>query len=74
MPVRRAVSKVRHLPEVESWAEAMRTSGASVQFLVKLDQPVRQAGRCYWPVGVRSDGKLWRRYLVSPDGKRLISG
>jgi hypothetical protein len=40
---------------------------------VLLDQPVREAGRCYWPVEVRADGKLWRRFLVTPDGKSVLS-
>jgi hypothetical protein len=29
--------------------------------------------RCYWPVEVRADGRLWRRYLVTPDGKHLVA-
>jgi hypothetical protein len=73
MPMRRAVTKVQMLKEVDAWAEAMRRGQASVQYLVRLDEPVRQAGRCYWPVEVRADGKLWRRFLVSPDGKRLLT-
>jgi hypothetical protein len=73
MPMRRAVTKVQMLKEVDAWADAMRRSRASVQYLVRLDEPVRQGGRCYWPVEVRADGKLWRRFLVSPDGKRLLT-
>ncbi len=72
MPLRRAVTKVSLLKEVDAWAEAMRRSRVSVQYLVRLDAPVRQAGRCYWPVEVRGDGKLWRRYLVTPDGKKVL--
>lgn len=51
----------------------MRRNHASVQYLVRLDAPVRQAGRYYWPVEVRADGKLWRRFLVSPDGKSVVT-
>ena len=73
MPLRRAVTKVQMLKEVDVWAEAMRRSQVSVQYLVRLDQPVHQAGRCYWPVEVRADGKLWRRYLVTPDGRSVLT-
>jgi hypothetical protein len=68
MPLRRAVTKVRMLPEVE----AMARSGSDVRYLVKLDEPVKLKGICYWPVEVRSDGALWHRYLVSPDGKKIL--
>jgi len=75
MPLRRAVTKVQMLPEVDAWAEAMRRNRVSVQYLVRLDEPVQEHGRgavtCYWPVEVRADGKVWRRFLVSPDGKRV---
>jgi hypothetical protein len=44
--------------------------------VVRLDEPVREAKRgavtCYWPVEVRAEGKLWRRYLVTPDGKSVL--
>lgn len=73
MPLRRAVTKVRMLGEVDAWAERMRRSKVGVQYLLRLDAPVRRGGRCYWPVEVRGDGKLWRRYLVTPDGKKVVS-
>lgn len=72
MPLRRAVSKVQRLPEVDAWADAMHRNRVAVQYLVRLDEPVREAGRCYWPVEVRAEGKLWRSFLVSPDGKRIL--
>jgi hypothetical protein len=67
MPLRRAVTKVRMLPEVEAMSR-----NTALQYVVKLDQPVRQAGKCYWPVEVLAEGQLWRRYLVSPDGKKIV--
>ena len=73
MPMRRAVTKVQMLSEVEAWAAHMRRTQANVQYLVRLDAPVHQDGTCYWPVEVRADGKLWRRYLVTPDGKKVVS-
>jgi hypothetical protein len=68
MPLRRAVTKVRMLPEVEAMSR-----DTALQYLLKLDEPVRRAGKCYWPVEVRAEGQLWRRYLVSPDGKKIVS-
>jgi hypothetical protein len=68
MPLRRAVTKVRMLPEEEAMSRS-----TTLQYLVKLDEPVRMKGRCYWPVEVRAEGHLWRRYLVSPDGKNIVN-
>jgi hypothetical protein len=72
MPLRRAVSKVKFLPETEAWAAAMHKTGAVVQYALLLDEPRHERGRCYWPVDVRAEGKLWRRYYVSPDGRKLL--
>jgi len=72
MPLRRAVTRVQLLPEVDAWAGAMQKNGVKPQYVVLLDEPVHEAGRCYWPVEVRADGKLWRRFLVSPDGKSIL--
>jgi len=73
MPMRRAVTRVQMLKEVDAWAEHMRRTRASVEYLVRLDAPVHRAGKCYWPVEVLADGKLWRRFLVTPDGKSVLS-
>ena len=70
-PWRRAVAKVRYLPDIEGWALAEAREGYLVQYVVLLDAPERADGRCYWPVEVRSRGALWRRFLVSPDGSRV---
>ncbi|MEO8143618.1 MAG: hypothetical protein ABI654_05330 [Betaproteobacteria bacterium] len=71
-PWRRAVSKVKYLPETEAWAESMTRERSLVRYAVSLDEPKRLDGRCYWPVEVRADGKLWKRFLVTPDGKAMI--
>ena len=73
MPLRRAVTRIELLPEVDAWARAMQKDGVKPQYVVRLDDPVRRAGRCYWPVEVRGDGKLWRRYLISPNGSKVLS-
>ena len=69
LPLRRAVTRIEMLPEVSAWARGRIEKGAKPQYAVRLDQPVREAGKCYWPVEVRAEGELWRRYLVTPDGK-----
>jgi len=68
MPLRRAVTKVRMLPEIE----AMQKAGAAVQYALLLEQTLRSEGRCYWTIEVRADGKTWRTFYVSPDGKKLL--
>jgi hypothetical protein len=71
MPLRRAVTRVEMLPQVHEWHRDMVEKGASPQYLVRLDAPVRRAGRCYWTVEARAGGKLWRSFLVTPDGKHV---
>jgi hypothetical protein len=76
MPLRRAVTRVEMLAEVHQWHRSMLEKGAKPQYVVRLDEPVREARRgvvtCYWPVEVRAEGQLWRRYLVTPDGKNVL--
>jgi hypothetical protein len=72
MPLRRAVTKVRMLPEIEAWSAAMQRAGAAVQYALLLEQTLRSGGRCYWTIEVRADGKTWRTFYVSPDGKKLL--
>jgi len=71
-PWRRAVAKVRHLPETEAMVELQVRDRNVVQYVVLLDAPRQVDGRCHWPVEVRVEGRLWKRFLVTPDGKRLI--
>lgn len=71
-PWRRAVSKVKYLPQTEVWVELMSRDRNIVQYVVSLDEPKRVGGRCYWPVEVRAEGKLWKRFLVTPDGAKIL--
>jgi hypothetical protein len=73
MPLRRAVGQIKSLPEVEAWAKAMHEQGEVVQYALRLDEMLRQDRRCYWAVDVNAKGRTWRRYYVTPDGKRLRS-
>lgn len=68
---RRAVAKVRYLPDIEAWAGQRSRGGGAVQYVVLMDSPRHAAGRCWWPVEVRADGRTWRRFLVTPDGRHL---
>ena len=72
MPLRRAVSRVKFLPETQAWAADMHRAGAVVQYSLLLDEERRANGRCYWTVEARAQGSIWRRYYVSPDGKNLL--
>jgi hypothetical protein len=72
LPLRRAVSKVKYLPETEAWASAMRKAGAVVQYALLLEESRQEHGRCYWPVEVRAAGSVWRRFWVSPDGRSVL--
>ncbi len=67
-PWRRAVSKVKYRPDTEAMAGTMARERSLVQYVVALDQPRHLTGRCWWPVEVRVDGRLWKRFLVTPDG------
>ena len=71
LPLRRAVSRVKYLPETEAWAAAMHKAGEVVQYAVYLDKEHHRAGRCYWIVEARAQGKTWRRFYVSPGGALL---
>ena len=72
MPLRRAVSKVRNLPDIEAWASTAHKTGAIVQYALFVDRELKKNGRCYWTVEARAEGKVWRRFFVSPDGKSLL--
>ena len=73
LPLRRAVTKVKLLPETEAWAATVHKTGAVVQYALSLDREWRRDGRCYWTVEARAEGSTWRRFYVSPDGKRVLS-
>src|SRR5437868_12441877 len=72
MPLHRAVTRVKLLPETETWASAERKDGVVVQYALFLQQTLRSRGRCYWTVEARAQGKVWRRFYVTPDGKHLF--
>jgi hypothetical protein len=68
MPWRRAVGKVRYLPETEAMVDMQARDRSVVRYVLSLDEPRHLAGRCWWPVEVRVNGQLWKRFLVTPQG------
>jgi hypothetical protein len=73
MPLRRAVSRVKFLPDTEAWAAAQHKDGVVVRYVLSLDPDRHQHGRCYWTVEARARGDTWRRFYVSPDGRSVLS-
>lgn len=74
MPLRRALTRVQMLPEAERWEKAQREAGEAVRYELSLDETLTKEGLCYWTVRALSGGKVWRRYYITPDGKRILSG
>ena len=72
LPLRRAVTKIKLLPETEAWANHVHKAGAVVQYALLLEQTLELSGRCYWTVEAIAEGKVWRRFYVTPDGKRVL--
>ena len=72
LPLRRAVSKVKFLPQTEAWADGQHQAGTVVQYALQLERTLRLAGRCYWTVDAIAEGRVWRRFYVTPDGKRVL--
>ena len=72
MPLHRAVTKVKLLPETEAWATTQLKNGIVVQYALLLDREWRKDGRCYWTIDARAEGQTWRRFYVSPDGRRFL--
>lgn len=73
MPLRRAVTKVKLLPQTEAWAATLHKAGVVVQYALSLDREWHRDGRCYWTVEARAEGATWRRFYVTPDGRRVLS-
>ncbi|HXU41687.1 MAG TPA: hypothetical protein VN675_05130 [Burkholderiales bacterium] len=70
MPLHRAITKVKLLPETEAWAKQQTSV---VQYALFLYRTRESRGRCYWTVEARAEGKLWRRFYITPDGKSIFS-
>jgi hypothetical protein len=73
MPLHRAVTKVKLLPETEAWSADLLKRNVIVQYALLLDREVKLKGRCYWTVEARAEGRTWRTFLVRPDGRSVLS-
>ena len=73
LPLHRAVTKVKLLPQTEAWAAELHKSGTVVQYALMLDHEWRRDGGCYWTVDARAEGRTWRRFYVSPNGKSILN-
>jgi len=69
--LRRALLRVKYLPECEQWELAER-SKSTPHYVLSLSAPIVRAGRCYWPVEARAGGALWHRFFVTPDGDDIL--
>jgi hypothetical protein len=72
LPLRRAVTRVKLLPETEAWSAYVHKTGVVVQYALLLEQTLEQSGRCYWTIEAIAEGKVWRRFYVTPDGTRVL--
>ncbi|MGQ0510251.1 MAG: hypothetical protein ACT4P9_06515 [Betaproteobacteria bacterium] len=71
-PMRRLVARVKYLPETESWSELMSRTRTTVHYILLLEEPRRVDGHCHWPVEIRAEDKLWKRFLVPGAGGKVI--
>lgn len=69
--LRRALLRVKYLPETEAW-ELAQPEHATVQYVLSLDEPLEREGRCYWPVEARSGGERWNTFYVTPSGEHML--
>ena len=72
MPLRRALTRVQMLPETEAWQRGRREVGDFVQYRLFLEKFVFVKNKCHWTVEALADGKIWRRFYVSPDGRSVL--
>lgn len=71
LPLRRAVAKVKSLPDVEALAKEMHEKGEVVQYALLLEEDAHEGKRCYWRIDVNAGGKTWHSFYVTPDGRHL---
>ena len=69
--LRRALLKVKYLPETEAWERTARKT-ATVHYVLSLDAPIELDGRCYWPVEARSGEQLWNTFYATPRGEHIL--
>ncbi len=71
-PLRRMVARVKYLAETEIWVELMSRTRTVVHYVLLLEEARRVDGRCHWPVEIRAEDRLWKRFLVPGEGGKVI--
>lgn len=74
MPLRRALTRVQMLPDTMLWEKERREAGELVQYELSLEETMLKDRKCYWTVRAISNGSVWKRFFVSPDGKSVLTG
>ena len=69
--LRRALLKVKYLPETERWEGAI-AKPATAHYVLSLDAPRLYQGRCYWPIEARSGDRLWHTFYATPSGEDIL--
>lgn len=69
--LRRALLKVKYLPETEAWELAARKQ-APVHYVLSLDAPLERDGLCFWPIEALSGGRLWNTFYATPRGEHIL--
>ena len=69
--LRRALLKVKYLPETELW-ELQARKTAAVHYVLSLYEPIEREGRCYWPIDARTGEQLWHRFFATPGGEHVL--
>ena len=72
MPLRRALTRVQARADVQAWDREQRAAGAFVEYRLLLDETRQIRGKCHWTVEALSGGTVWRRFLVTPDGRSVV--
>jgi hypothetical protein len=69
--LRRALLRVKYLPETELW-ELQARKHATVHYILSLADPIVHEGRCFWPIEARSGDRLWYRFYATPRGETVL--
>lgn len=69
--LRRALLRVKYLPETELW-ELQARKTAPVYYVLSLYEPIEREGRCYWPIEARTGERLWHRFFATPRGDHVL--
>jgi hypothetical protein len=69
--LRRALLKVKYLPETEAWERAASRT-APVRYVLSLEAPIEREGLCYWPIEARSGEQVWNTFYATPGGEHIL--